>query len=214
MRCATQIKKNKIKTMAEVIEHEKMHTPHNEYVSKATANAGLTLGIIGTALGALSAFGGNLNIFGLGNKPNCNTTGGPIPMNAEEAYIEREVCKNYLDLTKQYYNGRIQEITALNDAFYKLDKQDTNNSFALYKNQRDIKDDLSGQIAALNSKVDVMAAIRPYQDALINAKIDNVSQVADFNLFKRTCRMMQGELVLPDASVTGFASYSVCNGGN
>lgn len=200
--------------MAEVIEHEKMHTPHKEYGSKATANAGLTLGIIGTALGALATFGSNLNIFGGGNKPNCNSGGVPIPMNAEEAFIEREVCQNYLDLTKQYYNGRIEEITALNDAFYKLDKQDTNNSFALYKNQRDIKDDLSGQIAALNSKVDVMAAIRPYQDALINAKIDNVSQVADFNLFRRTCRMMQGELVLPDTSITGFGSFTPCGGSN
>ena len=200
--------------MAEVIEHEKMYTPHKEYGSKATANAGLTLGIIGTALGALATFGSNLNIFGNNNKTCGCAPSSPIPMNAEEAYIEREVCQNYLDLTKQYYNGRIQEINALNEAFYKLDKQDTNNSFALYKNQRDIKDDLSGQIAALNSKVDVMAAVRPYQDALINCKIDNVAQVADFNLFKRTCRMMQGELVLPDASVTGFASFSNCNSGN
>ena len=200
--------------MAEVIEHEKMHTPHKEYGSKATANAGLTLGIIGTALGALATVGSNLNIFGNNNKTCSCAPSSPIPMNAEEAYIEREVCQNYLDLTKQNYNGKIQEMNALNEAFYKLDKQDTNNSFALYKNQRDIKDDLSGQIAALNSKVDVMAAVRPYQDALINCKIDNVAQVADFNLFKRTCRMMQGELVLPDASVTGFASFSNCNCGN
>ena len=102
----------------------------------------------------------------------------------------------------------------LNAAIYALDKQDTNNSFTLYKNQRDIKDDLEDKIASLNSKVDVMAAIRPYQDALINSKNDNVAQVADFNLFKRTCRMLQGELVLPDASVTGFPSFFGCNCGN
>jgi hypothetical protein len=60
--------------------------------------------------------------------------------------------------------------------------------------------------------LDVMSAIRPYQDALINAKIDNVAMVGDFNLARRTCRMIQGELVLPSTpTVTGYASYSPCN---
>lgn len=136
----------------------------------------------------------------------------PVPSTAEEAFIEREVCKNYIDTTKQYYEGQIENIKELHDAFYRLDKQDTNNSFALYKNQRDIKDDLSNAIAAVNTKVDMMAAVRPYQDALINAKIDNVAQTADFNLFKRTCRMLQGELVLPDTSISGFPSFSCCRG--
>lgn len=204
--------------MAEVIDHEKVvHTmPHKEYGSKATANAGLTLGIIGTALGALATMGGNLNLFGVNNTKAApaNNCINPVPITAQDAFIEREVCQNYLDLTKQYYDGRIAEIKELHDAFYRLDKQDTDNSFALYKNQRDIKDDLAGQISALNAKVDVMAAVRPYQDALINAKIDNAAQVADFNLFRRTCRMMQGELVLPDSSVSGFPSYSTCACGN
>ena len=50
------------------------------------------------------------------------------------------------------------------------------------------------------------------KDALINAKIDNVALVGDFNLARRTCRMIQGELVLPSTpTVTGYASYSPCN---
>ena len=57
----------------------------------------------------------------------------------------------------------------------------------------------------------MMAAIRPYQDALINAKIDNVAMVADFNLPRRTCRMISGEVVVPSTpTVTGYASYSPC----
>ena len=56
-----------------------------------------------------------------------------------------------------------------------------------------------------------MAAVRPYQDALINCKIDNVALVSDFNLARRTCRMIQGELVLPSTpTVTGYASYTPC----
>lgn len=196
--------------MAEIIEH----TPamqHKEYASKATGNAGLTLGIIGTSLAALNIIGGGNGILGnvLGNN-NAKAAAAPCPMpfTPEDAYIERTMCQNYLDLTKQFYDGKIAEIKDLHDAFYRLDKQDTDNSFALYKNQRDIKDDLSSQISSLNAKVDVMAAVRPYQDALINAKIDNVAQVADFNLFRRTCKMLTGELVLPDTSISGFPSYT------
>jgi hypothetical protein len=68
------------------------------------------------------------------------------------------------------------------------------------------------KIADVEKKVDVMSAVRPYQDALINAKIDNVALVGDFNLARRTCRMITGELVLPSTpTVTGYASYSPCN---
>ena len=63
-----------------------------------------------------------------------------------------------------------------------------------------------------DKKVDMMAAVRPYQDALINAKIDNVALVGDFNLARRTCKMITGELVLPSTpTVTGYASYNPCN---
>jgi hypothetical protein len=198
--------------MAEIINE---HGMHKEYASKATGNAGLTLGIIGTSLGALSMLGGTNLLGGIfrGSMPPHNS-GYAVPNTAEEAYIERTMCNNYLDLTKQYYDGKIAEMKDLHDAFYALDKQDTNNSFALYKNQRDTKDELDSKISALNAKVDVMSAIRPYQDALINAKIDNVAQVADFNLFRRTCRMLQGELVLPDTSVSGFPSYTTCSCNN
>jgi hypothetical protein len=56
-----------------------------------------------------------------------------------------------------------------------------------------------------------MAAIRPYQDALINAKIDNVAANANFNLEKRTCKMISGQLVLPSTpTVTGYGSYFPC----
>lgn len=197
--------------MAEMIDNAG-HVHRKEYASKATGNAGLTLGIIGTALAVLNGSNGNFLGGLLGGK--APSSDSPIPNTPETAYIERTMCQNYLDTTKQYYEGQLAQMKELNAAFYALDKQDTNNSFALYKNQRDIKDDLEDKIASLNSKVDVMAAIRPYQDALINSKIDNVAQVADFNLFKRTCRMLQGELVLPDASVSGFPSFYGCNCSN
>jgi hypothetical protein len=136
-----------------------------------------------------------------------------------------------LDRMEEYgMNTLYFQIRPSNDAFYKSelnpwsqflvapgvdpgwDKNQVDNSFALYKGQRDQADAIMSKIADVEKKVDVMSAIRPYQDALINAKIDNVALVGDFNLARRTCRMIQGELVLPSTpTVTGYASFSPCN---
>ena len=184
--------------MAEVMDN----VMHKEYASNAKANAGLTLGIIGTSLAGLTILGnmsngggGGLlgNLFGGGNG-NCGGCGNPkVTLDAEELYLERQASANYLETTKQYYQGVI----------------DFNKSFDLYKLSRDQKDELNAKIDAVDKKVDVMAAIRPYQDALINAKIDQNALVSDFNLYRRTCRMISGELVLPSTpTVTGYPSYS------
>lgn len=63
---------------------------HDDYASKATGNAGLTLGIIGTALGAGAwLFGGNRSVFGSlgGNMPenvNINAYGYGANANANQ----------------------------------------------------------------------------------------------------------------------------------
>ena len=63
----------------------------------------------------------------------------------------------------------------------------------------------------LKSEVAVLKAIRPYQDALIQCDIRRVAENADFNLWRRTCRMISGEVVLPNTpTVTGYASYNPC----
>lgn len=211
--------------MAEIItdQNGKMH----EVASNAKANAGLTTGIIGTSLAGLLTLGGGLwkGIFG---GPNNQTQAGT--MTPEDLYIERKECQDYIELTKEYYQGRLDNQKQLADAFFAAYQRDTDNSFGLYKSQRDMgdtlnqkitdasfslykqerddKDILNDKIAALQSKVDVMAAIRPYQDALINCKIDKNAILADFNLARRTCRMIEGQLVLPNSpEVTGFSSY-------
>lgn len=254
--------------MAEIIDKDgRVH----QLASEAKANAGLTTGIIGTALGGLLTLGGMGTMFnnrcggnwgydnGCGNACNRQVGWGypmgfGFPMNwqwgmsqandmsSEDLYIERKEAQNYLDLTKEYYQGRLINQRELADAFFDCYKRDVDNSFMLYKNQRDLfdkankeqhdgydklnqkitdasfglyknqrdeKDALEHKIAKLESKVDVMSAIRPYQDALINAKIDKNALIADFNLSRRTCRMIEGQLVLPNTpEVTGFTSYN------
>ena len=168
--------------------------------------------IIGTSLAGILALKSGLfgNILGGGSwgdggSPAASSNFGPL-------YNERKECQDYIELTKQYYNGQIAAQADINSKFFGLYKQHVDDSFALYKGQRDTKDELWSKISEVEKKVDVMSAIRPYQDALINAKIDNVALVGDFNLARRTCRMIQGELVLPSTpTVTGYASFSPCN---
>lgn len=196
--------------MAEVME--------KEYASKGKANAGLTLGIIGTSLAGLMGLrnGGILNgIFGSGAQ---GAVDGALARG--ELYNERKQQADYVEITKQYYEGQLANQAKMNadffslykmnvDSSFGLYKQHVDDSFSLYKGQRDDKDALISKINDVERKVDVMSAIRPYQDALINCKIDNVALVADFNLARRTCRMIQGELVLPSTpTVTGYPSFT------
>lgn len=216
--------------MAETIETGRMD--HKEYASKSKGDAALTTGIIGTSLAGLLTLGA----IGMGSRNGIFGGGCPSTANVtnEDLYIERKECQDYIDLTKEYYNGRLINQRELSDAFFESYKRDVDNSFSLYKNQRDMndvlnqritdasfglyknqrdeKDELASKISDVEKKVDVMAAIRPYQDALINAKIDNNALLADYALSKRTCRMIQGELVLPSTpTVTGFGSYNSCS---
>lgn len=228
--------------MAEIVDQTgKVH----DVASNCKANAGLTTGIIGTSLAGLLALGGAAGLGGLfGNRPT-GTCSQASDMTNEDLYLERKVAENYVDVTKEYYEGQLSTQKALADLFFNSYKHtnDTgfmlyknqrdmfdamsaenrnsynalNNrlveySFGLYKNQRDEKDALNEKISELQSKVDVMAAIRPYQDALINAKIDQNAFLSDYKLSKRTCRMIEGQLVLPSTPVvSGYTSYNPCN---
>lgn len=191
--------------MAEVMEGTCMH--EHKYASNAKGNAGLTLGIIGTSLAGLMALGNNGIGSLLGGGPQ-NCPGVPHG----ELYNERKEQSDFVELTKQYYEAQIATNAKIDKSFFDLYKFNVDNSFGLYKGQRDQADAIFAKIADVEKKVDIMSAVRPYQDALINAKIDNVALVGDFNLARRTCRMIQGELVLPSTpTVTGYASYSPCN---
>ena len=167
--------------------------------------------IIGTALGALNGLGNGsgllCGLFG-GGSGSCSKNAG---ITNEELYIERSQAAEFLATTKQYYEGLMQTNKHITDAFFDSYKRDVDNSFMLYKSQRDADDVLAKRIDEVDKKVDIMAAIRPYQDALINSKIDNVAANANFNLEKRTCKMITGQLVLPSTpTITGYGSYYPC----
>lgn len=83
--------------------------------------------------------------------------------------------------------------------------------FSQYKYTRDKDDEIKAELSALKAEVAKNSAIRPYQDELIMCKIKEAFGNAINYTDKKTCRSIQGQLVLPNTPVvTGYAGYSCC----
>ena len=110
------------------------------------------------------------------------------------------------------FNGqtaRFNDRQTINAEMFGLYKSQVDADFGLYKSQRDGFDVTNTRVSELEKEVAVLRATRPYQDALIQAAITRIAEQADFNLFRRTCRMITGEVVLPNTpTVTGYPAYN------
>ena len=85
-------------------------------------------------------------------------------------------------------------------------------TFGLYKEQRDNYDKVAARLGELETRVAVGAAIRPYQDKLIQCEIEKAYTAGINYTDRKTCRMIQGNLVLPNTTTTGFQSITCpCN---
>lgn len=113
--------------------------------------------------------------------------------------------KSQIDADFSLYINNRDNIDALRDK--------TNAEFfSLYKYTRDKDDETNARISDLEVKVAKAEAVRPYQDELILCKINEVAKDAAFNLWKRTCRMVEGVNTLPlTPEVTGVLSQTCCN---
>lgn len=92
-------------------------------------------------------------------------------------------------------------------------------SFGLYKNQRDAFDVLNEKYAekfnALDKKVAVMEAIRPYQDRLIQCEINKAYTASINHCDRLDCRNIKGVVTLPSTpTVTGYPSSCGCQAVN
>lgn len=200
--------------MAGIVENHEMECSTGEgevkIPSNSKVNAALTLGIIGTALSGINALGGLGNMFGVfggGNSNGMSSKNNQAPLTNEDVWIERRMaCEKYENM-REMYDWKLENLKNLTDAFFQSYKRDVDNSFGLYKYNRDHNDIIYGKLAELDKKVDMMGAIRPYQDALIDSKINTNALIADFNLARRTCKMIEGQLVLPSTPVVeGYGS--------
>ena len=97
------------------------------------------------------------------------------------------------------------------DSFDALAAKHNADVFALYKGQRDGYDSLRAEVDKLRMDVTVNAAVRPYQDRLLQCEIEKAFTAGINYVDRKTCRMISGEVVLPNTpTVTGYASYNPC----
>lgn len=181
---------------------------HKEYASKGVAGTGLGLGIAGTALWLLSGgFGGGLfgNRFG---------AAGAAALGTESTVEKEDKCELINGMWQLAFNGqtaRFNDRNQINAEMFGIYKSQVDADFGLYKSTRDSFDITNARVGELEKQVAVLIATRPYQDALIQSDIRRVAEHADFNLFRRTCRMITGELVLPNTPITFWDVYVALN---
>jgi hypothetical protein len=84
--------------------------------------------------------------------------------------------------------------------------------FSLYKYTRDKDDETNAKIYDLAQQVAINTAVRPYQDKLIQCKINEVYTSLVNYVDRKTCRLIPGRLVLPSTpTVTGYSADCNCN---
>lgn len=199
---------------------------HDDYASKATGNAGLTLGIIGTALGAGAWLlgGNNRSVFGSlgGNMPenvNINTYGANSSSNqptalqvmekecADEVKLLTDMFGLKLDTANKFYAMRETDIAekfglykSQVDAINAENRRAIDAEFGLYKAGRDQYDATNAKMAALETKIAVMEALAPYKEKILLQAME-----------LKTAYDIKGQLVLPSTpTVTGYGSYCCC----
>ena len=210
---------------------------HDDYASKATGNAGLTLGIIGTALGAGAWLlgGNNRSVFGsLGsNMPenvNINAYGANASSNQPTALqvMEKE-CDDEVKLLTYMFGMKLD--TA--NKFYAMRETDIAEKFSMYKGANDAinaetRRAMQAEFGLYKSQVDADFGLyknqRDQYDALQAKYSDLDKKVAVMEALtpykeklmmayvnEKCCRKIDGQLVLPSTPVvTGYGSYG-CN---
>lgn len=218
------------------------------------ANAGLTLGIIGTALGAWALFGNNrrssslLGLAGSGmGGSNININGLETGLGAANGVTSpsafqawEKSCEDTLALQKGLYDWalvqqsqRFADRQALNselfsvwkgqidadfglykstrDSFDVMTAKQNQDAFNLYKSQRDADDSIRKELSDLKAQVAINAAVRPYQDKLIQCEIDKAFTAGINYTDKKTCKAIYGEVCLPNTPVvTGYVGANQC----
>lgn len=138
------------------------------------ANAGLTLGIIGTALGAWALFG------------NRRSAGASILGGAGGLYQWALTQQNQHFEDRERLNSELfgVYIDGRNRTDALIEKNNTDH-FNLYKYTRDADDDIRKELSDLKAELAVTKAIRPYQDKLIQCEMERCLRLVSTILIER-----------------------------
>lgn len=206
------------KDVTSIKSHEDWYN-HDRYASKGTAGAALGLGIAGTALGVMSLFG-NRRGFGVGVPENININGvsGGAGYGITAATAYEKECEDAIALTNAMWSLKVN---TLNDMYahrdvdvnekFQLWKSQVDADFGLYKSTRDGFDALANRISALETQVAVGAAVRPYQDKLLQCQINEAHTDSINYTDRKTCKAIYRQVVLANTpTVTGYAGANQC----
>lgn len=174
----------------------------------------------------------NVNINGVGG-------GGCASPTPFEVYSKS--CGDVLALTKGFYDQRItslNEATAARevdvaekfqlyksqvdadfglyvnnrDNIDKVSNRINDELFSLYKYTRDKDDETRKELCDLKAQIAVNAAVRPYQDKLLQNEIATAFANAINYVDRLDCRNVKGTNCLPlTPTITGVTSYCCCN---
>ena len=214
-----------------IVEKKVYEEGKKEYASKGVANAGLTLGIIGTALGALPWLTGNRNggIFGSlgGNMPdniNINAYGGMTGSNVAPTALEvmEKECSDEvklitdmfglkLDTANKFYAMRETDVAekfsmwkGLSDAINAENKRSMGAEFSLYKGYRDRDDAINEKYAAKFNELDKEVAV-------LKAIRPYQDRLLMAYTDEKCCRKVDGVLGLQSTpTITMIPSASAC----
>lgn len=180
----------------------------------------------------------NININGGDTSYSGGGSCGHVAPTAFEAY--EKGCAEALALTGAIYQQRINslnEATAAREVDVRekfgLYKSQVDADFGLYVNNRDNIDKVSNRLNAelfdlykytrdkddetrkelcdLKAQVAIAAAVRPYQDRLLQTETAEAFNKAINYVDRRLCRVVEGQVVLPNTPVvTGFGGYCCC----
>lgn len=217
-------------------EKEVIHDDYNNgggHNLRGKANWGLGLGIAGTVLGAaaLARQGGLGGILGVGAPapvPSGVTYNVSSPTCCTPSLYAKE-CDDILNVTKGMYDlfivgqqnaTKAREIDVAEkfglyvnnrDNIDRVNGRINDELFSLYKYTRDKDDETNAKIYDIAQQVAINTAVRPYQDKLIQCKIDEVYTALVNYVDKKTCRLIPGRLVLPSTpTVTGYSADCPC----
>ena len=97
------------------------------------------------------------------------------------------------------------------DGFDVLSAKQNQDAFNLYKSQRDSDDEIRKELSDLKAQVAINAAVRPYQDKLIQCEIDKAFTAGINYTDRKTCKAIYGEVCLPNTPVvTGYVGANQC----
>lgn len=203
------------------------------------ANAGLTLGIIGTALGAWALFGNRRGgvLGGIGGgmagdgSTNINVVGGAGAYGSSPSAFQawEKSCEDTLALQGGLYQQALNQqnqrfsdrqtidqemfgiYSSMRNGFDVINAKQNQNFFDVYKYTRDSDDGIRKELSDLKAEIAVTNAVRPYQDKLIQCEMERLFTAGVNYTNQKTCNVIYGVVTLPnEPTVTGLVGRNQC----